>query len=113
ETKDLKKEGTTSDYFYADKLANEWNLPLSKIAIGSNNTTLENIRKTIQYSDDLIADGSQIPSYLIAQQASRHSKVILSGMGADELFLGYAGHQLAMLDGWLHKIPFSIKISNV
>ena len=110
---DLKKEGTTSDYYYAEKLANEWNLSLSKIAIGSDNTTLENIKTTIQYSDDLIADGSQIPSYLIAQQAAKHSKVILSGMGADELFLGYAGHQLALIDGWLHKMPLSVKISHV
>jgi asparagine synthase (glutamine-hydrolysing) len=28
-------------------------------------------------------------------------------MGADELFLGYAGHQMTLLDSWLSKMPFS------
>ncbi|MCO6499532.1 MAG: asparagine synthase (glutamine-hydrolyzing) [Vicingus serpentipes] len=107
EVKDLKKEGTTSDFQYAQQLAKEWNLNMTEIPIGSDNASLEQIRNTIKYGDDLIADGSQIPSFLITQQAAKQSKVILSGMGADELFLGYAGHQMTLLDGWLGRIPFS------
>jgi asparagine synthase (glutamine-hydrolysing) len=104
--KDIKKEGTTSDAEYARMLAEKWHLPFTEIAIGSNNTTRELIRKTVYYGDDLIADGSQIPSYLITKEASKTSRVILSGMGADELFFGYAGHQLVLLDQYLSKIPF-------
>ncbi|MBL4592614.1 MAG: asparagine synthase (glutamine-hydrolyzing), partial [Flavobacteriales bacterium] len=107
EAKDIKKEGTTSDFHYAQQLAQEWNLNMTEIPIGSDNTNLEQIRNTIKYGDDLIADGSQIPSFLITQQAAKQSKVILSGMGADELFLGYAGHQMTMLDGWMSKMPLS------
>jgi len=103
---DLKKEGTSSDYFYAEKLAKEWHLNLSATDIGSEEASLELIRKTNFYSDDLIADGSQIPSYLITKEVAKSSKVILSGMGADELFLGYAGHLLTMMcTQWLDKIP--------
>ncbi|TXB65274.1 asparagine synthase (glutamine-hydrolyzing) [Vicingus serpentipes] len=105
ETKDLIKEGTTSDFKYAQQLANEWHLNMTEIPIGSDNTNIEQIRNTIKYSDDLIADGSQIPSFLITQKAAEQSKVILSGMGADEIFLGYAGHQMTLLDGWLGKLP--------
>jgi len=107
EKKDLKKEGTTSDFQYAQQLAKEWKLNMTEIPIGSDNANLEQIRNTIKYGDDLIADGSQIPSFLITQQAAKQSKVILSGMGADELFLGYAGHQMTLLDGWLSNVPFS------
>lgn len=107
EQKDLKKEGTTSDFHYAQQLAKEWQLNMAEIPIGSENLSLEQIRNTIKYGDDLIADGSQIPSFLITQQAAKQSKVILSGMGADELFLGYAGHQMTLLDGWLSHMPFS------
>ena len=107
EAKDLKKEGTTSDYQYAQKLAEDWGINITEIPIGSDNTNLEQIRNTIKYGDDLIADGSQIPSYLITKEAAKKSKVILSGMGADELFLGYAGHQMTLLDSWLSNIPFS------
>lgn len=96
EEKDLIKEGTTSDFFYADKLAKEWGLNLHITNIGSNVSTKELISKTNYFSDDLIADGSQIPSYLISQEVTKTSKVILSGMGADELFLGYAGHIMTL-----------------
>ena len=107
EAKDLKKEGTTSDYQYAEQLAKDWNINMTEIPIGSDNTNLEQIRNTIKYGDDLIADGSQIPSFLITKAAAKKSKVVLSGMGADELFLGYAGHQMTLLDSWLCKMPFS------
>jgi len=113
EVKDLVKEGTTSDFKYAQQLANEWHLNMTEIPIGSDNTNLEQIRNTIKFGDDLIADGSQIPSFLITQQAAKQSKVILSGMGADELFLGYAGHQMTLLDSRLTKIPMSKSIAKM
>jgi asparagine synthase (glutamine-hydrolysing) len=103
---DLKKEGTTSDYYYAEKLAKDWNLNFHHADIGSDEASLEMIRKTLFYSDDLIADGSQIPSYLITKDAAKTSRVILSGMGADELFLGYAGHMLTLISSqYLNKLP--------
>jgi asparagine synthase (glutamine-hydrolysing) len=102
---DLKKEGTTSDYYYASRLANQWNLPLSGIDIGSAELTPVMIKKILFYSDDLIADGSQVPSYLITAEAGKSSKVILSGMGADELFLGYAGHLLTLMSLRFDRLP--------
>lgn len=106
---DLKKEGTTSDYYYADKLSKDWGLKLLRANIGSDDANIELIKKTLYHSDDLIADGSQIPSYLITKEASKTSKVILSGMGADELFLGYAGHMLTLLsENVMDKIPFGL-----
>jgi asparagine synthase (glutamine-hydrolysing) len=103
---DLKKEGTTSDFYYAEKLAREWDLNLLHADIGSGEANADLIKKTLFYSDDLIADGSQIPSYLITKEASGSSKVILSGIGADELFLGYAGQLLTMIcTNWLDKFP--------
>lgn len=103
--KDLKKEGTTSDGHYAKQLADQWGMNLEFINIGGEQLSQEMIRKTLEYNDDLIADGSQIPSYLITEKAASKSTVILSGMGADELFLGYAGHQLLLLDSILNQIP--------
>jgi asparagine synthase (glutamine-hydrolysing) len=106
---DLKKEGTTSDYYYADKLAKEWHLKLLEANISSEEANIDLIKKTLYFSDDLIADGSQIPSYLITKEASQTSKVILSGMGADELFLGYAGHMLTLLsENVMAKMPFGL-----
>ena len=110
--KDIQKEGTTSDYYYAEKLARQWNLNFRYADIGSDEASLEMIRKTLFYSEDLIADGSQIPSYLITKDAAKTSKVILSGMGADELFLGYAGQMLTLISSqYLDKLPHAISNS--
>jgi asparagine synthase (glutamine-hydrolysing) len=106
---DIKKEGTTSDFDYAKKLASNWNLDFKEIRIGSDELTAEMVKKTIRYADDLIADGSQIPAYLISESASKHAKVVLSGMGADELFMGYAGHQLGVLTQYLEGSPLGQK----
>jgi asparagine synthase (glutamine-hydrolysing) len=42
---------------------------------------------------------------LITKNAANVSKVLLSGMGADELFLGYGGHLLTLLSGYLDRLP--------
>ena len=102
---DIRYEGTTSDWYHADLLAKEWGLNLKSIPIDGDNLNLKLFRKTLFYSDDLIADGSQIPSYLITREAKQNSTVIISGMGADELFLGYAGHMITLLALNLDRLP--------
>ncbi|NQV54027.1 MAG: asparagine synthase (glutamine-hydrolyzing) [Flavobacteriales bacterium] len=106
---DLAKEGSTSDFYYANKLAQEWGFPLHELKISSSEASLEMIRTTLKYSDDIIADGSQIPSYLITKEASKTSRVILSGMGADEIFLGYAGHQITLLASYFDRLPYFVR----
>lgn len=98
-------EGTTSDYDHARRLANDWNLELRTVDIGDAQATLERIRETALYCDDLIADSAQIPTFLITRGASSTSRVFLSGMGADELFLGYAGGLLTLLSSYLERLP--------
>ena len=104
EDKDLKKEGTTSDSFYADLIARKWGLDIRYIDISGVQATREFISKTLYYHD-LIADGSQIPSYMIAEKARETSKVMLSGMGADEIFLGYASHMLSLMALYFDRLP--------
>lgn len=102
---DLRKEGTTSDIRYARMLAGRWGLHLEEVDIGGALLKEEMLQKVVRHSDDLVADGSMIPSWLIAQRASQRSVVLLSGMGADELFLGYAGHQLTLLARKMDALP--------
>ncbi len=103
--KDIKAEGTTSDGAYAKQLADAWSLNLETIPIGLNQLTPEMILQSIHACDDLIADGSIIPAMLIAESAAQKHRVVLSGMGADELFLGYNGHFLLKLTQMAQSVP--------
>lgn len=102
---DLKVEGSSSDFNYASRLASDWGLDLKEIPLDASLLTHEMLSGIVEYSDDLIADGSQIPAFLIARRAAATHKVLLNGMGADELFGGYHWHQLAWLDQQIHRMP--------
>ncbi|PBB06475.1 asparagine synthase (glutamine-hydrolyzing) [Salimicrobium humidisoli] len=45
--------------------------------------------KIMYHMDDPLADPACVPLYFVAREARRHSTVVLSGEGADELFGGY------------------------
>jgi asparagine synthase (glutamine-hydrolysing) len=49
----------------------------------------ERLPHALWHEDEPIAFPSSIPLYALAQLARRHVKVVLTGEGADELFLGY------------------------
>ncbi len=46
----------------------------------------------IAYLDEPSGNGGNIPSYLLAKEASQHVTVLLSGEGGDEIFNGYDTH---------------------
>ncbi len=48
------------------------------------------------HMDDPVADYAVVPTYLLAREARRSVKVILSGEGGDELFGGYGRYRGAM-----------------
>lgn len=46
----------------------------------------------LAHIDEPYADGSAIPTWLLAETASRHVTVLLSGEGGDEVYAGYDTH---------------------
>ena len=61
------------------------------------------------YMDEPLADPSAIALYFVAEIASKHVKVCLSGEGADEIFGGYNIYQEPFTVSWYYKIPFPIR----
>lgn len=58
-----------------------------------NECLSQELDKIIAYLDEPHADTSDFPQHLISRLASQKVKVVLSGDGADELFLGYKWHK--------------------
>lgn len=61
-------------------------------------TLLEALERVTNGVAEPIADAAVLPTFLLAREARKHVKVILSGEGADELFGGYPtylGHKIA------------------
>jgi asparagine synthase (glutamine-hydrolysing) len=56
----------------------------------------EMLERMADVYDEPLADSSNIPTYLVAEFARQHVKVVLSGDGGDELFGGYAWYELLL-----------------
>jgi len=73
---------------------------------------LERLPGLVWYMDEPNGDSAILPTYLVSQLASRHVKVVLSGIGADELFGGYHRYhavlgkfeRLAALPKWMLRL---------
>ena len=85
---DKKVEQMPDDAKYARQLASKYGLDHHEILIEPSIT--EELPKMVYHLDEPIGDPSAINTYLISKAAhERGVKVLLSGMGADELFFGY------------------------
>lgn len=65
---------------------------------------IQSIRHIIYHMDEPAAGPGVFPQYRVAQDASKHVKVILGGQGGDEIFSGYARYQLCQLEDCLRAL---------
>jgi len=111
ETSGGQEEGMVDDLPYARKVAKHLNVPLHVINIDADKmaTGLENM---VAMLDEPLADPAPLNVLYISQLAKENGiKVLLSGVGGDDIFTGYRRHYAIQLDRYLQKIPFKIKTS--
>ena len=93
---DQKFEAMPDDLRYARELAKRADVNLHEIFISPN--LAEMLPQMVRTLDEPIGDGAAINAYLICKGARDLGiKVLLSGMGADEMFAGYRRHYACML----------------
>ena len=61
------------------------------------------VPKVARAMDDPVADYAELPTYKLAEVASRDLKVILCGEGGDELFGGYGRYRSVMRPWWRYR----------
>ncbi len=101
---DKKIEKMPADEIYAKKLAEKFNFDHNEIIIDAN--ILELLPKIVYHLDEPIGDPAAINTFLICEAARKKGvKVLLSGMGADEIFLGYRRQKALLLSLKYRKFP--------
>ena len=96
-------EQNYDESMHAKKISNYLNTNHIEIKVSLNDMIL-NIQKIIENFDEPFADSSAIPTELISSFASKRTKVILSGDGGDEIFLGYNRYVFAKKIAFLKNI---------
>jgi len=75
----------------------------SRILAGQG--TPELFQRIIEQYDQPFGDSSCLPTWIICKEMARHTKVVISGDGGDEMFGGYARYMTARRLASLGKIP--------
>jgi asparagine synthase (glutamine-hydrolysing) len=97
---DAAKSGLADDFYYAKLIAHELGVNSLKVIDLekdnlSNKEFLNSIEQVSIKNEELISDYTFISSRLISSEARNQGlKVVLSGMGADEIFGGYSRYVL-------------------
>jgi asparagine synthase (glutamine-hydrolysing) len=101
---DRKLEAMPDDLHYARLIAKQHDIKLNVIEIAPR--IAEMLPKMVDILDEPIGDAAAINAYLICQAArERGVKVLLSGMGADEIFGGYRKHYACLLAARYRQVP--------
>jgi asparagine synthase (glutamine-hydrolysing) len=101
---DSRFEAMPDDLRYARQVAGQFGVDLHEIEIAPQ--VLDLLPKMAYHLDEPIGDPAAINTFLICQAAREAGvKVMLSGMGADELFAGYRKHLANQLALRYQRIP--------
>lgn len=104
---DLAHEIVPDDVGYARKVGRLFNVSYNERTLEPDVVDL--LPKLIWHLDDPVADPAAISTYLICAAASERLKVILSGMGADEVFAGYPRYLAAQIGRATDHAPASLR----
>ena len=101
---DQKHEANANDSYYADKVSKYLNVKLNTLEVKPNLSNL--LEKIVYHLDEPIGDSAAINTYLICENAKNNGvKVLLSGMGSDEIFSGYRKHRALQIKSKLNFVP--------
>ena len=105
---DQKLEAMPDDAVYARRVAARYGIRLHEIEISPDIADM--LPRIVDYLDEPVGDPAAINTVLMCEAArERGVKVLLSGMGADELFGGYRKHLACLMASRYHHLPGAVR----
>jgi asparagine synthase (glutamine-hydrolysing) len=90
------KEGEYSELGYAAVIAEQFETDHQEFVV-SQDDLMELLPEVIRYRDAPVCEPSDIPIYMLAKEASKTVKMVLTGEGSDEILGGYPKHSYERL----------------
>ena len=101
---DQRFEAMPDDLVHARRVAADHGMTLHEVQVAPDVSDL--LPDMVRILDEPIGDAAAVNAYLICSAAREAGvKVLLSGMGADELFAGYRKHYACLLAGRYCRLP--------
>jgi len=96
---EIRQSGAVDDWPFVSEIAETLGFDVSSVTfdVGSNNAedVLNSMREVARGTEEMISDYTYYASAKICEEARRRGyKVMLSGMGGDEAFIGYPRYKL-------------------
>ncbi len=106
--KDKKVEKMPDDERYARSLAKQFGFDHTEVPIDAG--IVDMLPSMVRILDEPIGDPAALNTFLICKKArERGVKVLLSGMGADEIFFGYRRQQATLLAARYQALPLGMR----
>lgn len=100
----LKKEGIVEDLPYAELVADHLGVKLHKLTVGAD--MIMDLEKILYHLDEPQADPAPLNAMYICELAkSQGIKVLLSGVGGDDIFTGYRRHYALQNEHYWNWLP--------
>lgn len=106
----INDSGIGNDYFYSEKIAKIINLDIEPIKLKNEKFDLNIIKYIVNSTEELNADFTYSISEKISIEArNKNYVVMLSGMGADEIFGGYPRYKIVKYKNFFKFLSFMLK----
>jgi asparagine synthase (glutamine-hydrolysing) len=101
-------ESAYSELTYARAIAHQFHTDHHELTV-SQQHLMEHLPALVRYRDAPVAEPSDIPIYLLAREARRTVKMVLTGEGADEFLGGYPKHVLERYVCTYQRVPAAVR----
>jgi asparagine synthase (glutamine-hydrolysing) len=107
---DIINSGIGNDFLYSQQISTILDLSLTKVELEEDIGSIDSIRNTVIHNEELLSDFTYNISEEISILAKKNGyKVMLSGMGADEMFGGYDRYKAVAYKKLYQLIAFLLK----